>query len=401
MSINQHCNYGERFMLKKVVTNSVQEKGQPLVDMLIHLQNEKEDVPEKITVLYNKKLLIKLLKLKITQDANFLEITGGYSNETYHYSPDKLVLRFSKLNNLYHCNQAAEVRNILQASLFDLTPLIVAANYAKHHILVTHFILNYQVYPLDAFQCPPQLIALANLVKRLHYSQSYFEENSGSAISLVDKLSRNFQHVKAALSKEDYAILERLEVLRKVLDKFKIFKRASHGDLHHYNLIKVAGGMQLIDWELSSIADPAYDIARLFSVDNFNAEQKSFFINTYQNAFDIFLSKQKIEHLKQRIQLFEPLNHFSIVVWCKYNSQFCNSEERKILNETITHYTKKTLTALHDINLPLIEAQQDTGKPLEGHHEFTYPSGYFSFFRLTHENDPHITSVYKPEKKHK
>lgn len=386
-------------MLKKVVTKFVPEKDQPLVDVLIHLQNEKEDVPEKITELYNKKLVIKLLNLKINQASQFSEITGGFSNETYHYSPDKLVLRFSRLNNPYHCNQSAEVRNILQANLFDLTSLIVAANYAKHHVLVTHFISNYQVYPLDAFQCPSKLIALANLVKRLHYSRSYFEENSGSAISLIDKLSPSFQHVKAALSKEDYVILERLDVLRKVLDKFKIFKRASHGDLHHYNLIKVAGVMQLIDWELSSIADPAYDIARLFSVDNFNAEQKSFFINSYQNAFDIFLPKQKIEHLKQRIQLFEPLNHFSIVVWCKHTSQFCNSEKRKILNATIAHYTKKTLTALHEINLPLIETHQATVKPLERQHERTYPISYFSFFRLRHGNEHHVTSAYKPAKK--
>ncbi|MGC1854455.1 MAG: phosphotransferase [Candidatus Aquirickettsiella sp.] len=382
----------------KTLTKSILEKDQQLHEILIYLENEKEETPAIVTVLYNKKILIKLLKLKITQAANFSEITGGYSNETYHYFPDKLVLRFSRLGNPYHCNQSAEVRNILQANLFDLTPLIVAANYAKHHVLVTHFIPHCQLYPLEIFQRPSKLIALANLVKNLHYSQSYFNENSESAISFVDKLSPSFQNIKATLSKEDYFILERLNVLRKVLEKLKIFKRASHGDLHHFNLIEVAGTMQLIDWELSSIADPAYDIARLFSVDNFNAEQKEIFINAYKNAFDIFLSEETIKHLTERIQLFEPLNHFSIVVWSKHTSQFCNSEKRKILNETITHYTKKTLTALHDINLPLIKAQQDTVKSLEGHHEFTYPSSYFSLFRLTHENEPHITSACKPAK---
>lgn len=382
----------------KAVTSTTPEKDQLLLDILIQLKNEKEDASEKILVLYNKNLIVRLLYSKINQACQFLEITGGFSNETYHYQPENLVLRYSRIGNPFHPNQSAEVANVLQAKLFALTVLTIVGNYAKQRILVTHLIQNYQTYSMDDFKSSSKLIALANLVKTLHYSQSNFEENSESAIAIIDKLSPSFKRIKDSLNKEDYSILEKLAVLRRILKKYEIFKRPSHGDLHHFNLIEIDGLMQLIDWELSSLDDPAYDIARLFSVDNFNAEQKSFFINVYQNAFDIFLSKQKIEHLKQRIQLFEPLNHFAIVVWCKYNSQFCNSEKRELLNETITHYTRKTLTALHDINLPLIETRQETVKRLERQYEFTYPISYFSFFRLTHEYEPNVTSTCRPSK---
>lgn len=107
-----------------------------------------------------------------------------------------------------------------------------------------------------------------------------------------------------------------------------------------------------MDWELSSIEDPALDISRFFCVANLDKGEKNFFLQAYRSSFDILLSKEMMESLKTRIQLFNPLNCFSIAVWARYViPSFLSRDKKEVLEATIRNYTQKTLSTLSHIVL--------------------------------------------------
>ncbi|WP_342228289.1 phosphotransferase [Rickettsiella endosymbiont of Rhagonycha lignosa] len=289
--------------------------------------------------LQNKNLLIQLLILKIYQPSQFKEIKGGHSNDTYHYPTENLVLRFPKTYNPLFPEFSVEIQNLRLARLLNLTPLKIIAYYAKYSLLVTEFIPNFQPLSTADLKEPTQLIALAHLVKKLHYSEFTFKKNSETGISFIDEASQCFQNILPILNKKDHRVLKKLFGIKNFLAKSKVLL-PSHGDLHHFNLIENNGYLQLMDWELSSMEDPAYDISRLFCVTEFNAEQKELFLKTYKHAY-INLSDGDIKNLIKRIFLYESLNLYSIVTWAKYVMPHFNEAQQILLKETITHYSQK------------------------------------------------------------
>jgi thiamine kinase-like enzyme len=316
----------------------VQVREQQLfIDMLTALQKEEGES----SGLFNKKLLIRLFTLKINQPNKFKEIKGGHANDTYHYADENLVLRFPKRYNPIYHHASIEVQNLIQAKCLDLTPLCVIAYYAKYSLLVTQFIPSYQSLSAADFKNPAKLVALAHLVKKLHYSQFTFKKNPETTTSFIDQSSKTFQTIKPILNKKDYAILKKLSGIKNFLTKSKCLKRPSHGDLHHFNVIEINGGLQLIDWELSSVEDPAYDISRLFCVSDLNIEQKEIFLRAYQTSYGFILSALEIKNLIKRIHLFTSLNYFSIAIWARYMMPFFNADKKKLLQEVILNTTEK------------------------------------------------------------
>lgn len=361
--------------MQQELTEVEEAEKQLLTKMLAAIQKEEEG-----SSLLNKALLIRLLTLKINQSDQFQEIIGGYSSDTFHYEKENLVLRYPKRHNPLFRHPSVELKNLSQAKLLDLTPLNVVAYYAKYSLLITQFIPSYQSYLAADFENPAKLIALAHLVKKLHYSQSEFRKNPENPIAFIDSSSKTFQTVKSSLSEEDDKILKKLDEIRNFLEKLNISKRPSHGDLHHFNLIELNGNMQLMDWELSSIEDPAYDISRFFCVTDLNTEQKNIFSQSYQSALGISLLDSAMNNLMARVQLFEPLNYFSIVVWAKYACPFFDGDKRKLLEETVKNYTEKTVSTLEKIDLSFINSKTTY---IEGN---LSPGTDSSLFKLAYEH---------------
>jgi thiamine kinase-like enzyme len=289
--------------------------------------------------LQNKNLLIQLLILKIYQPSQFKEIKGGHSNATYHYPTENLVLRFPKAYNPLFPELSVEIQNLRLARLLNLTPLKIIAYYAKYSFLVTEFVPNFQSLSTADLKEPSKLMALAHLVKKLHYSEFTFKKNSETGISFIDEASQCFQNILPILNKKDHRVLKKLFGIKNFLAKSKVLF-PSHGDLHHFNIIESNGYLQLMDWELSSMEDPAYDISRLFCVTEFNSEQKELFLKAYKHAY-INLSAGDIKNLIKRIFLYESLNLYSIVTWAKYVMPHFYDAQQILLKETIKHYSQK------------------------------------------------------------
>ncbi len=292
--------------------------------------------------LKNKHLIVQLLILKIYQPYLFKEIKGGYSNNTFLHTGENLVLRFPKIYNPIDPEVSVEVQNLNLAQLFNLTPLKTLAYYSKYNLLVTEFIPNFRLCSAVNFKNPAKLITLAQLVKKLHYSEFNFKINSETALSFTDQSSQCFQTIQSILTKKDYQTLKKLSGIKNFLSKFKCLKVPSHGDLHHLNVIEINGHLQLIDWELSSMEDPAYDISRLFCVTGFNSAQKEIFLKAYKYADNIFISEKDIKNLIKRIFLYESLNYFSVIIWSKYAMSHLHEENQQhLLKEAIINYSQK------------------------------------------------------------
>jgi|GEM_PF-932468 thiamine kinase-like enzyme len=358
------------------ITTEKIEKKAILSKMLADLK--KETVDE----LCNKNLLIELLTIKIFHSNKFKELTGGFSSNTYHYEERNLVLRFPKPRNPLYRHACIEIHNLSEAKLFELTSIKIIGYYTKYSLLVTEFIPSFQAYSEKDFKQTEKLIALAHLIKKLHYSQASFKKNPEASLCFIDSSTKTFQTIKSVLSEEDYKILHKLDAIRCCLAKFNIIKRPAHGDLHHFNLVEINGKMQLMDWELSTLEDPALDISRFFCVSDLNNEQKDIFLQHYKSSLNIPLSEATITSLATRVKLFEPLNYFSIVVWAKYAILFAYSNKRNLLDVTIKNFTEKTLNTIEKIDLATIKPKSN----LENN--VSYPNSYFSLFKLTSELEP-------------
>ena len=340
------------------------------------------DLKKELLAGRNKNLLIELLIVKIHDSDQFKELIGGFSSNTYHYAKKNLVLRFPKPHNPLYRHTCIEIHNLSEAKLFELTPLKIVGYYEKYSLLVTEFIPSYQAYSEKDFKQTDKLMALTHLMKKLHYSQAAFKKNPETTLCFIDSSTKTFQTIKSILSEEDYKILQKLDAIRDCLTKFNIIKRPAHGDLHHFNLVEINGKMQLMDWELSSLEDPALDISRFFCVSDLNNEQKGVFLQSYKSSQNISLSEASMTSLATRVQLFEPLNYFSIVVWAKYAILFSYDDKRNLLEATIKNFTEKTLNTLEKIDLSVINPKSNAESNL------TYPNSYFSLFKQTSENEP-------------
>ncbi|KAF5271486.1 hypothetical protein FQR65_LT05106 [Abscondita terminalis] len=315
----------------------------------------------------NRNLLIDLLTIKIFHSDKFKELTGGFSSNTYHYEKTNLVLRFPKPHNPLYRHTGIEIHNLSEAKLFGLTPIEIIGYYTKYSLLVTKFIPSIQAYSEKNFKQTEKLMALAHLIKKLHYSEASFKKNPEASLCFIDSSTKTFQTIKSILSEEDYKILHKLDTIRCCLAKFNIIKRPVHGDLHHFNLIEINGKMQLMDWELSTLEDPALDISRFFCVSDLNNEQKDIFLQYYKSSLNIPLAEADIISLATRVELFEPLNYFSIVVWAKYAILFSHSDKRNLLEATIKNFAEKTLNAIEKIDLATIKILSDVITEKEGH----------------------------------
>jgi thiamine kinase-like enzyme len=336
--------------------------------------------------LFNKDLLINLLTLKIKQPNQFKKIVGGYSNNTYHYERENLILRFPKLHNLryrYTPDNSIETHNLLQAKQLNLTPLEIVAYYTKYALLVTRFVPSFQLcserYFKDERNYKKKLTEVAQLIKKLHYSDREFRENKEASFPFISSSSEIFKTVRLILTAEDHEILKKLDSIKSMIDTFEIIKRPSHGDLHYSNLIEINDAIQLIDWESSSVRDPAYDISRFLCSAELNPNAEDFFLKAYKNSLNIQLTDDEFSHLKTRIQFFKPLIYFSVVVWAKYTVFHC--EEKRLFEEAIKSFTEKTLNQLK--NLPFPANHTEKYKKTR-----THSQNYVNFFSLIAENEP-------------
>jgi len=141
---------------------------------------------------------------------------------------------------------------------------------------------------------------------------------------LAEEITRNHKPDDSAQS-----ILPALIKLKAALDdiclKNKQFFSGSrfsviHGDLRQWNLLKYPDGINLIDWELARIADPAEDIANFFV--------NSYILESSKKAFmDEYRRSSEDKNLEKRIKVYALLQSMGIAFWFGKNYYYNRSKK--------------------------------------------------------------------------
>ena len=84
-----------------------------------------------------------------------------------------------------------------------------------------------------------------------------------------------------------------------------------HGDLGSHNFRLAEDGIYLLDWELASSGDPAYDVAFLFQSDDFSRQERSTFISAYWEQSDDKLLGSFLD----RVAVYEHIAAWQQVFW--------------------------------------------------------------------------------------
>ncbi len=100
---------------------------------------------------------------------------------------------------------------------------------------------------------PLKIIKCAREMARLHYS--IHQCSTSKLPRLIDKLEQTIRNSSEVL-------LEKTEVICKILYKFREGTEICHGDFHPDNILMSGSGTKAIDWNNACVGNPLYDVAR-------------------------------------------------------------------------------------------------------------------------------------------
>lgn len=305
---------------------------------------------------FNVELILQILHRYLKQPHHFIALPGGYSNQTYRTGP--WVIRLPKAGNPIIGDPEAEIHHLPIAQRLELSPLCLKAYSLSDRLLITDYLPN--LHTLADLNQIDHLKALAQLVKKLHYCDADFKENSETPLSFFDQSSAKFLSIQSLLTQEEHLLLRQVQQqCLKKLAAFHVKTRPAHGDLHQGNVVLNKGKLQLIDWESSGLADPAHDIARLFALAELNPKQQNIFLKAY-HTYPPSINDTHIASLKQRIALAIPVHYLLVILWTKFAMRFTSLHDSKrttLLEQTIIIYKQKVSDSLSGLNS--ISTQED------------------------------------------
>lgn len=115
-------------------------------------------------------------------------------------------------------------------------------------------------------------------------------------------LAFQIENLKKVLIKRDSAnIKEKIEELNRLIKKLDDNRNLTfiHGDIHIRNMIANKKGLYLIDWELATYGDLAYELATLFILMNFSETEKELFNKQLSKIYSC-----NIDFLQKDIEIY-------------------------------------------------------------------------------------------------
>lgn len=184
-----------------------------------------------------------------------VETIGSVTNQTYRVTSDgdSYVVRIAGPTTRY-LDRMVEARNAAIACDLGLAPPIL---FLDDELLVTGFVEGSQPLTRADLDDPARLIQVASLLRRLQHSAVSFA-GERHPFGEVDKYLSLHADIRAA---ELRAAARPVEA---ALARSPLKLVPAHIDAGAANFLRRAdGSMMLVDWEFSSMADPAWDVASI------------------------------------------------------------------------------------------------------------------------------------------
>ena len=182
------------------------------------------------------------------------------TNHTFLVSAEDaaLVLRLPAKAAALSIDRRGELHNLSIAASLGLAPPVRHMDESSG-VLVTEYIAGSRALGPDDFQDQGTQVAVSRLLKRLGTSEATFLGRQDPAEAIDRYLAIHADREATDLRRR---MSPWLEALRRTATK----PVAAHVDPHPGNfLLRPDGGMLLIDWEFSAMADPCWDVAAILN----------------------------------------------------------------------------------------------------------------------------------------
>ncbi|MEY4475201.1 MAG: thiamine kinase [Pseudomonadota bacterium] len=193
-----------------------------------------------------------------------------------------------------------------------LSPAVIGSN---RQWLVINW-LKGDVVTNDRFIVLSNKGELAQLLSCLHHLPA-----SGYRLDLHAQLIRYARLIDPKRRSPDWLRLQRGFTRRALPQVLKL--APLHMDVHPGNLLTMADGLKLIDWEYAADGDIALDIAALFRGNNWLAPQQRVFLQHYCRSEHGY---HDIDRLSRQIQRWLPWVDYLMLMWFEVRWQQTNDE---------------------------------------------------------------------------
>ena len=230
-----------------------------------------EQVIEKIEDWKDKKISYKYLP-------------GGLTNKNYKLNVDgnSYVVRIPGKSTDIFIDREVELHNTISAS--DIGVGAKVFKYFKPDYVIISDFIDGELMNIDSLKNNNNKISkVVNAIKRVHTNASFI-----SKFIMFDKFKDYLQIVK----KNKMDLPEGFEGAKRVVEDIeRLFIKekpklvSCHNDLLAENFIEQNDVMRIIDWELSGLNDPCFDLGDFSVEQGFDEDKDKLIIETYYGKF--------------------------------------------------------------------------------------------------------------------
>jgi putative aminoglycoside phosphotransferase len=258
------------------------------------------------------------------------KIISGYNNDNYiiNVSGEDIILRIpnSRKNDTDIClHHEGELLTALQNKL-DMIPQVIYYDNTQH-LLIEKYIYGKTletIYPVESTIPDEMVINVAKIIKKVHsidcskiIVNAY--QNSRGTVDFYNAIKNNISNTCNKYLQFRSSIYENLGIYLSDIDIFfseskRITNRKlklCHCDIHKKNIIvDYNKKIWLIDWELSMLGDPLYDLAVHFQKMRYSERTIYRFLNEY------FLEKDSLDisSFYQEIKIYQEMEAIKYVI---------------------------------------------------------------------------------------
>jgi len=230
-----------------------------------------QDIIENVEQWKNKKVTYKYLP-------------GGLTNKNYKLDVDgeSYVIRIPGQGTDIFIDREVELHNTISASDIGVGAKIF--KYFKPDYIIIAGFINGEIMSADILKNNNEKIVKAvSAIRRVHDNANFI-----SKFVMFDKFKDYLQIVE----KNNMDLQQGFEDVKKIVEEIeKIFLKENpklvscHNDLLAENFIDEGDSMRIIDWELSGMNDPCFDLGDFSVEQGFSEDQDKLIIETYYGEF--------------------------------------------------------------------------------------------------------------------
>lgn len=219
------------------------------------------------------------------------------------------VVRVSDRLGSLRVNRSEEYRNMLEARRLGFTPIEVLYFNQSNGVMLSKKIEG-EFFSSILLRQEVYLKKSVAFLKKLHNSKAKF-------LNIFDPFQRYSSTVDHLFSlgvhptDDVLYIHQKLKINHRFLDKSKLDLLPCHNDTSPENFLIASAEIYMIDWELSALNDPAWDLAHLSCILGLGEEEEQEIVRNYNpDNIELFLNK---------IIYFKPFIYMDGLVWSMFN----------------------------------------------------------------------------------